>query len=118
LTQLAAAATQGPCLEWLVYGAIDETLNSKPQAVSPAIPWCMGEATVRDLRNHGGRVLDRVSAGERVTITRKGKPVARLEPVPRGRLTAAALIERFRRLPPVRPQRLRADFDAVVDQRL
>ena len=48
----------------------------------------MGEATVRDLRNHGGRVLDRVAAGERVTITRDGTPVARLEPAARGRLSA------------------------------
>lgn len=78
----------------------------------------MSEATVRDLRNHGGRVLDRVVAGERVTITRDGRPVARLEPVPRGRQTAAALVERFRRLPPVDPDLLRADVDAVADQHL
>lgn len=73
---------------------------------------------MRDLRNHGGRVLDRVAAGEFVTITRDGKPVARLEPLGRGRLSAAALVERFRRLPPVDPQRLRDDVDAVVDQQL
>ena len=78
----------------------------------------MSEATVRDLRNHGGRVLDRVAAGELVTITRDGKPVARLEPMARGRLTAAALTDRFRRLPRVDPQRLRADIDTVVNQRL
>jgi len=78
----------------------------------------MSEATVRELRNHGGRVLDRVAAGERVTITRDGKPVARLEPVARGRLSAEALVERFRRLPQVDPRRLRADLDAATDQRL
>lgn len=78
----------------------------------------MSEASVRDLRNHGGRVLDRVAAGERVTITRDGTPVARLEPVARGRLAAAVLVERFRRLPPVDPDQLRHDIDAVVDQRL
>lgn len=73
---------------------------------------------MRDLRNHGGRVLDRVAAGERVIITRGGTPVARLEPVIGGRLTAAALVERFRRLPPVDPERLRRDVDAIIDQRL
>lgn len=73
---------------------------------------------MRDLRNHGGRVLDRVAAGEPVLITRDGKPVARLEPAGRGRLSAAALVERFRRLPPLDPRRLRADIDAVVDQEL
>ena len=78
----------------------------------------VSEATVRDLRNHGGRVLDRVAAGERVVITRDGRPVARLEPVPRGRQTATALVERFRRLPAVDPDRLRADVDAVADQEL
>ena len=78
----------------------------------------MTEATVRDLRNHGGRVLDRVAAGERVVITRDGRPVARLEPMPRGRQTATALVERFRRLPEVHPAPLRAGVDSVVDQQL
>lgn len=73
---------------------------------------------MRELRIHGGRVLDRVAAGERVIITRDGKPVARLEPVARGRLSAAVLVERFGRLPLVDPQKLRADVGAAVDQRL
>jgi prevent-host-death family protein len=78
----------------------------------------VSEATIRDLRNHGGEVIDRVRAGERVTITRDGEPVAELRPLPRRGLTAAALVERFRTLPPVDPNRLRADIDAVVDQSL
>jgi prevent-host-death family protein len=78
----------------------------------------MAEASIRELRNHGGEVIDRVAAGERVTITRDGKAVAELRPLPRPRATAAALIERFRRLPPLDPDRFRADVDAVVDQSL
>ena len=78
----------------------------------------MVEASIRELRNHGGEVIDRVAAGERVTITRDGKAVAELRPLPRPRATAAALIERFRRLPPVDPGQFRADVDAVVDQSL
>jgi len=78
----------------------------------------VSEATVRELRNQGGRVLDRVAAGERVTITRDGKPVARLEPTARGRLSAVVLVGRFRQLPEVDPRRLREDIDAVLDQRL
>ncbi len=78
----------------------------------------MAEATVRDLRNKGGEVLDRVLAGERIVVTRDGKPVAELRPVPGTRLNAHALIERFRRLPPVDANRFRADVDAVVDQAL
>jgi len=78
----------------------------------------MAEASIRDLRNHGGEVIDRVAAGERVTITRDGKAVAELRALPRPRATAAVLIERFRRLPPVDAARLRTDIDAVVDQSL
>ncbi len=77
----------------------------------------MAEASIRELRNHGGEVIDRVAAGERVTITRDGKAVAELRPLPRQRATAASLIERFGRLPPVDPARLRLDVDAV-DQSL
>jgi prevent-host-death family protein len=78
----------------------------------------MADATVRDLRNQGGHVLERVLAGERVTITRDGKPVARLVPVGRQRLTAEVLVERFRRLPTLDPDRLRKDVDVLVDPRL
>lgn len=78
----------------------------------------MADASVRDLRNHGGEVLDRVLAGERVTVTRDGKPVAELRALPRGRLSAEALVERFKRLPPLDPARFRADVDAVLDQSL
>lgn len=75
----------------------------------------MSEVTIRDLRNHGGEVVDRVAAGESVVITRSGTPVAELRPVHGPRLGAAALIERWRNLPSVDPERLRADVDAVVD---
>jgi prevent-host-death family protein len=78
----------------------------------------MSEATVRELRNQGGRVLDRVQAGERVTITRDGEPVAELVPIRRRPLSAAALIERFSALPPMDPDELRADIDAIIDQSL
>lgn len=75
----------------------------------------MSEASIRDLRNHGGEVIDRVLAGERITITRDGKPVAELRPLRRPPLTAEALVERFKRLPPIDPDEFRADLDAVID---
>jgi len=78
----------------------------------------VSEATVRDLRNQGGRVLDRVLGGERVTITRDGRSVARLEPVPRARLGSSTLVARFRNLPDVDLEWLRRDVDAHLDQRL
>jgi prevent-host-death family protein len=43
------------------------------------------DVSVRDLRNHGGDVLDAVMRGESVTITLQGKPVAELRPWPGAR---------------------------------
>ncbi len=78
----------------------------------------MDSVTIRDLRNHGGEVVDRVEAGGRLTVTRDGRPVAELRPIrPRG-LSAAALLERWRQLPAVDGVALRRDVDAVIDQSL
>lgn len=41
----------------------------------------MGEIASRELRNNTRRLLDRVEAGESVTITVDGRPVAVLNPV-------------------------------------
>ena len=73
---------------------------------------------MRDLRNHGGRVLDRVVHGETLTVTKDGSPVAELRPVRRRGLAPAELIARARRLPNVDPALLRRDIDAVLDQSL
>ncbi len=78
----------------------------------------MSEASVRDLRNQGGKLLDRVLAGEHITVTRDGTPVAELRALPGRRLAAATLIDRFKRLPPVDPERFRADVDSATDQTL
>jgi prevent-host-death family protein len=72
--------------------------------------------TVRDLRNHGGEVLARVQAGETLTVTSHGTPIAELHPIPGRYLTTAELLTRKRRLPPMDAERLRADIDAVIDQ--
>jgi prevent-host-death family protein len=74
--------------------------------------------TVRDLRNHGGEVLDRVARGEILTVTRDGAEVAELWPRRRRGPSARQLIERRRHLPDVDPDRLRQDLDEVVDARL
>ncbi len=73
---------------------------------------------MRQLRNNGGEILDRVEAGEDVTVTRDGRPVARLVPLGRPAASAATLIARFRRLPRVDGRRLREDVDAALDQDL
>jgi prevent-host-death family protein len=75
----------------------------------------VGEISVRDLRNEGGRIIERVLRGETLTVTRDGRPVAELRPLPRRPLSAEALLARWRRLAPVDPVRLRSDLEAVLD---
>ena len=78
----------------------------------------MAEASIRDLRNHGAEVIDRVTGGEHIIVTRDGRPVAELRPLARTPLSAAEVIERFKRLPTVDADSFRADVDSMVDQSL
>ncbi len=78
----------------------------------------VGRVSVRELRNNGGQVIDRVARGEQVTITRDGKPVAELRPYAQSKLSAAALLARWRHLPTIDPEALRGDVDAFLDGRL
>ena len=45
-----------------------------------AIWMAMSSYSVAEAKNNLPRLLDRMLAGEEVTITRRGKPIARLEP--------------------------------------
>jgi prevent-host-death family protein len=76
------------------------------------------QVSVRELRNHGGDVLDRVEAGEHLTVTRNGRPVAQLVPLPRRPLGAVELVQRAAALPEIDPVAFRAGVDALVDTRL
>ncbi len=78
----------------------------------------MAEVTVRELRNQGAEVLDRVAVGEHLTVTRDGRPIAELRPFPRPRLRAEELLLRWSRLPDLDPQALRDDIDRVVEATL
>ena len=75
----------------------------------------MSSVTIRDLRNHGGEVVDRVEHGESVVITRAGTPLAELRPLPRRGLEAAALLERWRRVPTIDAALLFHDLDAILE---
>ena len=77
----------------------------------------MTTVSIRELRNHGGDVVDRASRGEQITITRSGKRVAELRPI-REPLSADALLSRWHRLPAVDPASLRSDIDKVLDSTL
>jgi antitoxin (DNA-binding transcriptional repressor) of toxin-antitoxin stability system len=77
----------------------------------------MASVSIRDLRNHGGEVVDRAARGEQITITRSGRPVAELRAL-RPPLSAEALLRRWSRLPAVDPVALRADVDRLLDPNL
>ncbi|NOX29801.1 MAG: type II toxin-antitoxin system prevent-host-death family antitoxin [Actinobacteria bacterium] len=73
---------------------------------------------MRDLRNHGGDVVDRAARGEHLTITRRGKPVAELRPLAPPPAATSELIRRRSHLPSVDTKKLRADIDALIDRSL
>jgi prevent-host-death family protein len=75
----------------------------------------MAQVSIRELRNHGGDVVDRAARGEEITITRSGRAVAELRAVAHTPLSAQSLLTRWRRLPYVDPVALRADIDEVMD---
>jgi prevent-host-death family protein len=75
----------------------------------------MAEVSIRELRNHGGDVVDRAARGEEITITRAGRAVAKLQAMSDAPLSAEALLAHWHGLPVVSPAALRGDLDAVVD---
>lgn len=78
----------------------------------------MDEITIQELRTHSGDVIDRVTAGETLTVTRAGKPVAELRPVDRTPLAINVVAERWARLPRIDPLAMRQELDEIVDASL
>jgi prevent-host-death family protein len=78
----------------------------------------MGTVSVRELRNHGGRVLQRVARGETLTVTMDGKPIAELRPLKGRGLSPDELRRRLKGLPAVDAAKLRADIDRLFDTSL
>lgn len=78
----------------------------------------MTDISIRDLRNHGGEVVERAQRGERLTITKAGKPVAQLVALPRSPAPLEELRRRWAILPDVDPAALRRDIDDVLDPTL
>jgi prevent-host-death family protein len=78
----------------------------------------MAEVSIRELRNHGGDIVDRAARGEQITITRSGKAVAELRTVAHPPLSAQTLLDRRRLLPAVDLVALRRDIDEALDASL
>lgn len=60
-------------------------------------------------------MIDRVAAGERVTVTRDGRPVAELRPLGRATLTMSVLHTRWSRLPAMEPDAFWRDVGGALD---
>jgi prevent-host-death family protein len=75
----------------------------------------VAEVSIRDLRNHGGEVVDAVASGESVTVTRQGRPVARLIPIADRGTPRAQLKATWVGVPRVDHAQLRRDIDEVID---
>lgn len=78
----------------------------------------MASVSIRDLHDKGSEVLDRVERGEVLIVTRDGRPVAELRPLPRRSPAPAELIARRKTIPPMDPDSLRRDIDTVLDSTL
>lgn len=78
----------------------------------------MDGVSIRELRNHGGEVVDRVARGECLTITRDGRPVAELRPLGRPPFSRESLIARRRSVPDVDPAAMRRELDELLDNSL
>jgi prevent-host-death family protein len=87
----------------------------------------MGDmVAIRDLRNHASDVLRRVEAGESLTVTVSGRPVAQIVPLPRRRpyLTLdeivanradAALLDELREMMPDTTEDIRDPWEKEAD---
>lgn len=79
---------------------------------------CMNKITIRDLRNEGDQVVERVMHGEQLTITRDGRAVAELHPVVREPLDSKTLLARWRMLPRIDAAAMRKEMDDILDPTL
>jgi antitoxin (DNA-binding transcriptional repressor) of toxin-antitoxin stability system len=76
------------------------------------------KVTIRELRNRGGAVIDRLGPGEAVTVTRDGEPVAELRRLGRRPLSAEELIEHRKNAPAIDYDEMRSELDASIDPSL
>ncbi len=75
------------------------------------------DASLRELNSNSSALARRAAAGETITITDRGRPIADLGPHRSGFRFArkADVLATFDALPPVDPERFRRDLDAVLD---
>ena len=75
----------------------------------------MDRIGVRELRQHASRYLARVANGEAIEVTDRGRPVARLVPVPSGESALEELLRSGRLKLPETDSDLEAPEDFGID---
>jgi prevent-host-death family protein len=70
---------------------------------------------VRELRQNASRYLARVANGEAIEVTDRGRPIARLVPVPSGDTALAELLRSGRLKAPESDTELEAPEDFAID---
>ena len=78
----------------------------------------MDKITIRDLRNKGGQVVERVMRGEQFIITRDGRAVAELHPVAREPLDSKTLLARWRMFARMDATAMCEEIDDIFDPTL
>lgn len=78
------------------------------------------EITQRDLRSRPKEIMDAVEHGQRFTVTRDGRPIGELTPLPRLRrfIGRAEFVASSSNTPTIDINAFRADQNAVVDRDL
>ncbi len=82
----------------------------------------MESVGIRELRQNASKILDRVKAGQTVTVTDRGRSVARISPAPEGEWEA--LVESGAVIPPrstvplheVSPMVARVSASAILEE--
>ena len=77
--------------------------------------WHMERIGVRELRQNASRYLARVANGEAIEVTDRGRPIARLVPVPSGENALTELLRSGRLKTPESDTDLEASPPKVVD---
>ena len=99
--------------KWLVCTQSD---NERSTCITGDTLPIMKEITVRELRNNGSAVINRVLSGESLLVTRDGAEVAELHPVHQRPTHISVLRKKWQGLPSLSPVALRADIDSIIDQ--
>lgn len=91
--------------------AEDEAVLEVPTQPSMEVP-------ARELHNRGGQVRERATPGEALSTPRVAPTTAALPLLPQRGLDRATLLARWQHLPPIDPEALRRDLEAVLDAAL